>query len=110
MNDTIHSCHAECERPECVAGREKVGAWLPIDSAPRGSGEDGPRDTRHADYVKPPMLLLWTQDGPIVGYYDWYYHPGYGFGSAPGESAWRDSSHGPIYGATYWMPFPKAPA
>lgn len=83
--------------------------WQPIEIAPRGSGEDGPGDTRHPDYVEPPKLLLWTSDGPVVGYYDWYYHEGYGNGAEPGVSAWRDHNGGQTYGASHWMPLPKAP-
>lgn len=82
--------------------------WQPIETAPRGSGMDGPSDTRHADYVDPPKLLLWTQEGIAVGYYDWYYHPGYGMGGNEGESAWR-TADGQAYGPTHWMPLPPPP-
>jgi len=84
-------------------------AWQPIETAPRGSGEDGPRDTRHPDYEQPPRLLLWTEEGIIVGYYDWYYHAGYGRGAEPGVSAWRDVGGDPAYGPTHWMPLPPPP-
>lgn len=98
----------KAERDQLRAELEKV-RWQPIETAPRGSGMDGPKDTRHADYVQPPNILLWTEEGPLVGYYDWYYHPGYGLGAAEGESVWRNSEGGRTYGVTHWMPLPAAP-
>ena len=89
--------------------REECG-WQPIETAPRGSGEDGPRNTRDPEYIKPPTLLLWTQEGPRVGYYDWYYHPGYGRGANPHESPWRCADGGQAYGPTHWMPLPEPPS
>ena len=83
--------------------------WQPIETAPRGSGDEGPIDVRHPDYVQPPKVLLWTQEGPMVGYYDWYYHAGYGNGAEIGVSAWRDHTGEQTYGATHWMPLPEAP-
>ena len=83
-------------------------AWQPIETAPRGSGEDGPHDTRDPAYIEPPTLLLWTQEGPRVGYYDWYYHPGYGRGAGI-ESPWRCAEGGQAYGPTHWMPLPAPP-
>jgi hypothetical protein len=84
--------------------------WQPIETAPRGSGLDGPRDVRHPDYIKPPKVLLWTAEGVVVGYYDWYYHEGYGEGWEPGESAWRDHTGERTYEATHWMPLPPPPS
>ena len=84
--------------------------WQPIDTAPRGSGEDGPHNVKDPGYMEPPKLLLWTQEGPVVGYYDWYYHPGYGRGAEPGISAWRSTEGGNAYGPTHWMPLPPPPA
>lgn len=83
--------------------------WQPIETAPRGSGENGPDSTTHPGYIEPPTLLLWTQEGPRVGYYDWYYHPGYGRGADPHESPWRCAEGGQAYGPTHWMPLPAAP-
>lgn len=83
--------------------------WLPIEEAPKGSGEDGPDSTQHPDYVDPPRLLLNTAEGVIVGYYDWYYHPGYGHGAEPGVSAWRDNSGGQAYKPTHFMHLPPTP-
>jgi hypothetical protein len=83
--------------------------WLPIETAPRGSGEDGPGQTTHPDYIAPPKLLLATAEGIVVGYYDWYYHPGYGAGAEPGESVWRDHDGGRTYEVTHWMPLPPPP-
>jgi hypothetical protein len=88
---------------------ESYPAWRPIEAAPRGSGEDGPRDTRHPDYVAPPKLLLWTSEGPVVGRYEWYYHPGYGAGADPNESVWRDHQGERTYDVTHWMPLPPSP-
>jgi len=82
--------------------------WQPMDTAPKGSGEDGPDVVTHPDYVAPPKLLLDTDEGLVVGYYDWYYHPGYGRGAEPGVSAWRDSSGGEAYNPKGWMPLPAA--
>ena len=83
--------------------------WQPIETAPRGSGPDGPRDTRHPDYIEPPKVLLWTAEGIVVGYYDWYYHEGYGRGWEPGVSAWRDHNGDQTYKASHWMPLPAPP-
>ena len=88
---------------------ETTMEWQPIETAPRGSGDEGPIDVRHPDYVQPPKVLLWTQEGPMVGYYDWYYHAGYGNGAEIGVSAWRDHTGEQTYGATHWMPLPEAP-
>ena len=84
--------------------------WQPIETAPRGSGENGPFMVSHPDYVEPPKLLLWTPEGMTVGAYDWYYHAGYGRGAEDGVPAWRQAiSYEPIYGATHWMPLPAPP-
>ena len=95
--------------PGIVRLTDGLGAWLPIETAPCGSGKDGPGDTRHADYVPPPKLLLSTAEGMIVGYYDWYYHEGYGRGAEPGVSAWRGTDGAQTYGVTHWMPLPAPP-
>ncbi len=99
QGDSSHSAGGECGG---------VAQWQPIETAPRGSGEDGPNMVTHPDYVAPPRLLLATEDGLEVGYYDWYYHAGYGMGAEPRVSAWRNSSSEPIY-PTHWMPLPAAP-
>lgn len=106
--------HAEAAEADDLARllREEAEAkgWQPIETAPRGSsGNGGPRDTRHPDYVQPPKILLWTQEGLIVGYYDWYYHKGYGNGGQLGESAWRDIGGGQAYEPTHWRPLPPPP-
>jgi hypothetical protein len=93
-----------------LSAPQAAGQWLPIETAPRGSGENGPRSVTHPDYVEPPKLLLNTAEGMVVGYYDWCYHPGYGRGAEPGVSAWRDSSGGQAYAPTHWMPLPPTPA
>jgi hypothetical protein len=83
--------------------------WQEIETSPRGSGEDGPCSTSHPDYVEPPQVLLYSKDGIVVGYYDWYFHPGFGQGAADGESAWRDHTGEPVYSPTHWMPLPDPP-
>ena len=95
---------------EQAADALEAGPWMPIETAPRGSGEDGPHNVNDPGYVEPPKLLLWTAEGPVVGYYDWYYHPGYGRGADPSESTWRNQDGGRTYGVTHWMPLPAAPA
>ncbi len=91
------------------AERESVNAWLPIESAPKGSGEDGPHDVTDQNYVAPPKLLLITEEGIEVGYYDWYYHEGYGVGARKGVSAWRTTSGEPAYNPTHWQSVPAEP-
>lgn len=86
-----------------------VQGWRPIETAPRGSGEDGPGNVTHPDYIAPPTILLATQEGLVVGYYDWYYHEGYGHGAEPGVSAWRTSDGGQAYEPTHWQPLPQPP-
>jgi hypothetical protein len=85
-------------------------AWQPIETAPRGSGENGPGNVDDPDYVEPPILLLCTPEGQRVGYYDWYYHPGYGRGADPHESPWRCAEGGQAYKPTHWMPLPPPPS
>ena len=102
---TITALRAEVERLR--AERQ----WRPIETAPRGSGEDGPNSVTHPDYVPPPHLLLQHADGISVGYYDWYYHPGYGRGASPDEPAWRSCpDYSGLYGVTHWMPLPDTPS
>lgn len=86
-----------------------AGGWRPIETAPRGSGIDGPESTTHPDYVAPPRLLLFTDEGIVTGYYDWYYHAGYGRGADVNESPWRTNDGSRTYGASHWMPLPAAP-
>jgi hypothetical protein len=86
-----------------------MSEWQPIETAPRGSGESGPALTTDPGYVAPPKVLLWTAEGPVVGYYDWYYHEGYGMGAADGVSAWRDHNGEEAYIPTHWMPLPEPP-
>jgi hypothetical protein len=62
----------------------------------------------HPDYVAPPRLLLDTDEGLVVGYYDWYYHPGYGRGAEPGVSAWRTGDGQQAYNPQGWMHLPAA--
>ena len=117
LEELLHECeqgiatspHARIEARAALS-EAKAGGWQPIETAPRGSGIDGPDSVTHPDYVDPPKLLLWTQDGPLVGYYDWYYHPGYGRGADPDESVWRDHNGERTYGASHWQPLPAPPA
>lgn len=92
-----------------ISTQPQQAGWMPIDTAPKGSGPDGPSMTTHPDYIEPPKILLATAEGIVVGYYDWYYHEGYGRGAEPGVSAWRDHDGAQTYGATHWMPLPNHP-
>jgi len=84
--------------------------WKPINTASRGSGPDGPDMTTAPGYVRPPRLLLYTAEGIATGYYDWYYHPGYGGGGDLGESPWRQVFSGEqLYEVTHWMELPQEP-
>lgn len=85
--------------------------WQAIETAPRGSGKDGPQMTTHPDYVAPPELLLKHADGIAVGCYEWYYHPGYGRGADINEPVWRSCpDYSGLYEVTHWMPLPAAPS
>lgn len=97
--------------PELSGERsEETMKWQPIETAPRGSGEDGPSNVTHPDYIKPPDLLLKHADGVAVGHYEWYYHPGYGRGASPDESVWRSRpDDSGLYEVTHWMPLPAPP-
>jgi hypothetical protein len=86
-----------------------MSEWQPIETAPRGSGMDGPLYVTDRGYVNPPKVLLATSEGIVVGYYDWYYHEGYGMGAEPGVSAWRDHTGEQAYSPTHWMPLPDTP-
>lgn len=76
-------------------------AWQPIDTAPKGSGADGPQDVRHPDYVEPPKLWLFLTDGEqCLGYWDWYYAEG---GSGyDGGTAWVENLSGERVYPTHW--------
>jgi hypothetical protein len=91
--------------------RDEALVWRPIETAPRGSGLDGPHRRDEVGYVNPPALLLASRDGVVeVGSYDWYYHRGYGNGGSLGQSPWRDHYEGrEIPEVTHWMPLPKPP-
>lgn len=82
--------------------------WKPIETAPKGSGDQGPSDSGDKDYVEPPKLLLWTEEGPVIGYYDWYYHEGYGMGDGERDSAWCDNEGNEI-DPTHWEYAPLGP-
>ena len=82
--------------------------WQSIATAPKGSGADGPQSTKDPDYVKPPNVLLWTGEGLEVGYYDWYFHEGYGAGAHERSSAWCNSCGDEIV-PILWMPIPSPP-
>ncbi len=98
------------DTPTRVGLGEGLGAWQPSETAPRGSGEDGPDNVTHPDYVAPPDLLLKHADGIAVGYYEWYYHPGYGRGASPDEPVWRSRpDYSGLYEVTHWMPLPAPP-
>jgi hypothetical protein len=80
--------------------------WQPIDTAPKGSGWDGPQDVRHPDYIAPPHVWLTLVDGQrCVGYWDWYYAEG-GNGY-DGGSAWVEEFSGERVTPTHWMALPE---
>ena len=97
---------------EALKQRDEATAWRPIETAPRGSGPDGPDRRDAVGYVDPPALLLASRDSVVeVGSYDWYYHPGYGNGGSLGQSPWRDHYEGrEIPEVTHWMPLPQPPS
>ena len=98
------------ELAAAIKQRDEAAAWQPIETAPRGSGLDGPHRRDAVGYVDPPALLLACRDGVQVGSYDWYYHPGYGNGGSLGQSPWRDHYEGrEISEVTHWMPLPQPP-
>lgn len=107
--ETLAELRASIATLTAALAEQGEAGWRPIETAPKGSGQDGPGDTRHPDYVRPPRVLLATAEGVVVGYYDWYYHPGYGAGAAPDEPAWREHDGGRTFGVTHWMPLPAAP-
>jgi hypothetical protein len=82
--------------------------WQPIETAPRGSGINGPQLVIDPGYVKPPLLLLWLGDDSVAGYYDWVYHKGYGRLAGERKSAWCDHN-GYEINPTHWMPLPGRP-
>lgn len=84
----------------------RAGQWQPIETAPKGSGWDGPQDTRHPDYVQPPRILGIVHGEPEVIYWDWYYAEG-GSGYQPGQSAWVGTDGNVV--PTLWMPLPALP-
>ena len=85
--------------------------WKPIETAPKGSGLDGPDRVDHPDYIKPPKLLLLYGNEMSVGYYDWYYHEGYGRGYDGKTSAWvADNENFTCTDPDMWMPLPEPPA
>jgi hypothetical protein len=45
-----------------------MNEWQPIETAPKGSGIDGPSSVSDPLHIEPPELLLWTECGVAVGY------------------------------------------
>ena len=78
--------------------------WQPIETAPKGSGENGPDRTDAPDYEAPPRILLLVDGRVEVGAYDWYYHEGYGNGAHERDTAWVHS--GGDVAPTHWMDSP----
>lgn len=88
-----------------------LGAWQPIDTAPKGGGAERITDP---NWVEPPLLLLLFADGnQAVCHWDWYYAPG-GKGCRCGISAWVEPVSGEQIALhydepTHWMPRPTPP-
>lgn len=112
----VHGCDGCCDKWRMGSEARMSEQWQKIETAPRGSGKDGPQDVRHPDYVRPPKVLLWFPGGDVsVAYWDWYYAEG-GIGyEADGHLAWIE----PVSGEqvtrhyakpTHWMPLPDPPA
>lgn len=82
--------------------------WLPMDSAPKGSGM-GLVTT--PDYIEPPRILLrFGAEAVSVAYWDWYFAEG-GDGCTDGF-AWIEPCSGDPLNLSYttppdaWMPIP----
>lgn len=119
-NEARNRAEEECARAWGIVtmnraipeGHVVVPGWLPIESAPKGSGLG--KLTTDPDYVKPPSILLLFEEGKIaVGYWDWYYAEG-GRGYE-GGLAWISPEAGERLDLHYdapigWMPLPAAPA
>jgi hypothetical protein len=92
-----------------------MSEWQPIETAPNGSGVDGPQDVRDPRYIAPPRILLLFADGSVsVGYWDWFYAEGGRGYEGDGHLAWIE----PVSGEqltrhyskpTHWMPLPEPP-
>ena len=106
--DIVFTCVEDDSRDnDSTRRKEKLTMWKLIETAPKGSGANGPGDTRHPDYVKPPRLLLFVDGRTEIGYYDWYYHDGYGMGAHERQTAWVHS--GDDVEPTHWAELPQLP-
>ena len=89
-----------------------MSKWQPIETAPKGNGNEI-NDIRSPQYVQPPKILLYfpAEDVIEVGYWDWYYaENGKGY---EGCSAWCCGEYQPAAMGfdepTHWMPLPEKP-
>jgi hypothetical protein len=89
--------------------------WQPIETAPKGNGDQFESVT-DPGYIAPPKILMLFEDGnQSVTHWDWYYAPGgYGHAQAQGGPAWIAVAGGELahlhFGSpTHWRPLPKEP-
>lgn len=99
----------KCDQLEAEIARK----WQSIETAPKGNGDKVPL-TSDSQYVDAPRILLYfpAEDVIEVGYWDWYYAEGVGYGYE-GCSAWCTGEYQPAgLGCgepSHWMPLPTTP-
>ena len=92
-----------------------VEGWQPIETAPKGNGDQFESVT-DPGYIAPPEILMLFEDGnQCVVRWDWYYAPdGYGHAHAQGGPAWvavagGELAHLHFGNPTHWRPLPTPP-
>ena len=93
-----------------------IEGWQPIETAPKGNGDQFESVT-DPGYIAPPEILMLFEDGnQCVVRWDWYYAPGgYGHAHAQDGRAWVAVTGGELahlhFGSpTHWRPLPTPPA